>query len=324
MAKVSVCVPTYNTARYIGETIESILAQTFGDFELVVCDNASTDGTDAVCAKVTDPRFRYERFEEFVGQAANWNRALGLARSEYVILLHSDDTILPRFLERTVAALESNPDAVLAHCAVELIDGEGKVTGLKKIDLEDRVDSGDRLARRLLLEGCVVCPAGVLVRRSAFEAAGAFTDRIVWGVDWHMWTRLALRGRVVYLAKPLARYRTHSTNGTAGVMATARNGTDEVWMMRDLFGLIPADRADLHALRPKAFRQVAHRTWCFAEEMCRLGFSRPTRVGIKRAVRIDPRLLLKGRVWALWAASFLGYKWFRRLHRLIDGQAAGS
>ena len=90
-------------------------------------------------------------------------------------------------------------------------------------------------------------------------------------------------------------------------------------MMRDLFGLIPTDRADLLALRAEAFRQVAHRTWCFAEEMCRLGFGRPTRAGIKRAVRIDPRLLLSGRVWGLWAASYLGYEWFSRLHQLTHG-----
>src|SRR5438105_14327682 len=98
MPKVSVFVPTYNTAQYLGVAIESVLAQAFGDFELVVCDNASTDTTPELCGRYGDPRLRYVRFDELVGQAANRNRCLDLATGEYIILLHSDDELLPEFL----------------------------------------------------------------------------------------------------------------------------------------------------------------------------------------------------------------------------------
>jgi glycosyltransferase involved in cell wall biosynthesis len=77
--KVSVCIPTYNTARYLPEAIESVLCQEFDDNELVICDNASTDDTSEICGRYRKERVRYVRFDEFVGQAANWNRCLQLA-----------------------------------------------------------------------------------------------------------------------------------------------------------------------------------------------------------------------------------------------------
>jgi glycosyltransferase involved in cell wall biosynthesis len=312
--RVSVCIPTYNTGRYIGETIESVLQQTFDDYELIVCDNASTDNTAEVCEKFKDARFRRIYFEEFVGQAENWNRALGLATGDYVILLHSDDVLLPTFLEKAVAVLNQNKDVGLVHCAVRHIDEQGKPLVLEQLYKEDRVDREEILLRKLLLDGCVVSPAGVLVRNSVYETVGNFTDQIIWGVDPHMWTRIALKFPVAYIAEPLACYRVHTNSGTAGVMKTARNGSDEVWMMEDIFKLIPSERRDLHSLYDKAINGVAHRTWCYAEELCRRGDMQATRAGIRRAVSINRAMLFEARVAALWLASFLGYDWFKKLH----------
>lgn len=317
--RVSVCIPTYNTGRYIGETIESVLLQTFDDFELIVCDNASTDDTAQVCEKIKDPRFRRIYFEEFIGQAENWNRALGLATGEYVILLHSDDVLLPTFLERTVAIMEQNKDVGLVHCAVQHIDEQGNSLVFQQLYDKDWVDCEEDLLRKLLLDGCVVSPAGVLVRKSVYEVVGNFTDKIVWGVDPHMWTRIALKFPVAYLAQPLAQYRVHTNSGTASVMKSARNGSDEVWMMQDIFKQIPAERVDLHELYDKAISGVAHRTWCYAEELCRRGDMQATRAGIRRAVSINRSMLFESRVAALWVASFLGYSWFKRILEIKKG-----
>lgn len=314
--KVSVCIPTYNTARYIGETIESVLRQTFDDYELVVCDNASIDGTEEICRKFDDPRFRYEKFDEFIGQAENWNRALGLASGELVILLHSDDVLLPEFLEKAVAVFDENEDVGMVHCAVRHVDENGNPLTVQQLYAQDFVDREEKLLKKLLLEGCVVSPAGVLVKRKVYEAVGDFTDKIVWGVDPHMWTRIALKFPVAYLAEPLALYRVHTSSGTAGVMKTARNGSDEVWMMEDIFRLIPENRADLRDLHDEAIRQVAHRTWCHAEELCRRGDMQATRAGIRRAISINRAMLFETRVSTLWLASFLGYEWFRKIHSI--------
>jgi glycosyltransferase involved in cell wall biosynthesis len=316
MPSISVCIPTYNTARYIGEAIKSVLGQDYQDYELVICDNASTDETSDICRRFDDPRVRYVRFNEFVGQAANWNRCLDLARGEYVVLLHSDDVLLPAFLRRAAETLDRHPQVGLVHCSVQHISQNNSPLYLQKLYDADVIDAEEKLLRKLLLDGCVVNPAGVMVRREVYETVGKFTEQIVWGVDWHMWTRIALQQKVAYLAEPLALYRQHQQSGTTGVMATARNGSDEVWMMDDIFSLIPADRSDLQVLYNQAIRQVAHRTWCFAEDMCRQGFDSATRAGVKRAVSIRPAMLLERRVWALWAASYLGYDWFTRIYRM--------
>jgi hypothetical protein len=85
-------------------------------------------------------------------------------------------------------------------------------------------------------------------------------------------------------------------------------------MFEDIFRQVPASRTEIHALRKQAIRQSAHRTWCFAEELCRLGLTTAARAQIKGAVKIRPAMLLSGRAWALWAASYFGYAWFERMH----------
>ena len=314
--RVSICVPTYNSARYLGETLESALAQEFDDFELVVCDNASTDGTPELCSRYSDPRLRYVRFESLVGQAANWNRCLELAQGEFITLLHGDDLLAPQYLAKAVPLLDQHPQAGMLFCCAEHFDSDGNHLSYQRAYSQDHLGEGDELAKRLLLEGCIVNPAGVLVRRSLYQNVGEFTDKIVWGVDWHMWTRLALQAPFAYLSEPLSRYREHGQSGTSGVMATARNGQDERWMLADLFTQLPADRRELLALREAAARASAHRTWCFAEAMCLEGFPKAARAQLRAAFLASPAILTKPRFWALGAATFLGYKWFRRTLQL--------
>ncbi len=314
--KVSVVIPSYNSAAYLGETIESVLAQQYDDYELIVCDNASSDGTSAVIASKKHPRLDHRRFEEYVGQAANWNRCLDLARGEYVVLLHADDMIAPLFLSRAARILDDHPEVGLVHCAVQHVNQQGQPLLVQQLYSEDRISSGAELFRKLLFEGCVVNPAGVMVRRCVYEQVGRFTEEIVWGVDWHMWLRIALSTGAAYLSAPLSKYRQHPLSGTAGVMATARNGVDERWIVEDIFAHMHATSPDTRVLRSRALRQVAHRTWCSAEEMCRRRAMRPARRGLLNAIRTHPRMLLEPRVAGLWLATFLGYRWFMAFRAL--------
>lgn len=315
MPRVSVCIPTYNTARFLPEAIESVLKQDHADYELVVCDNASTDGTTELCRRYADPRLRYVRYEQHVSQAENWNRCLDLARGDFVILLHADDVLLPRFLSCAADVLDRNPGVGLVHCAVQHIGLDGTPLSRHELYDEDRVDPGEVRFRQLLERGCLINPAGVLVRRSTYEAIGRFTTAVVWGVDWHMWLRASLHGAVGYLAEPLALYRQHPQSGTSGVMATGRNGPDELWVLEDIFRSIPPAGRHLLALSRQARRQVAHRTWCHAEQMCRAGFLNAARAGILKAARIDPLMLLSGRFWGLLMGAYMGYPWFERIRR---------
>lgn len=314
LPQISICIPTYNSAQYLGAAIESALAQEYDSFEVVVCDNASTDGTPELVARYHDPRLRSMRFEELVGQAPNWNRCLDLATGNYVVLLHADDLLQPKFLTRAAAMLDAHPEVGLVHCAVQHVDQNLAPLHLQSLSKDDRVDREGDLLRRLLLDGCVVNPCGVMVRRSTYAKVGRFTEEIVWGVDWHMWIRVALAEPVAYLAEPLGLYRQHQQSGTSGVMATARNGSDELWMMKDIFRLIPDERTELKALWPQVIKGIAHRTWCFAEEMCQLGHSRAARAGIRRSIEIRPAMIADPKIWSLWLATYFGYGWFASIH----------
>jgi glycosyltransferase involved in cell wall biosynthesis len=307
---VSVCIPARNSAAYLAAAIDSVLAQEFADYELVVCDNASTDETPEICAGYSDPHFRAARFEESVGQAANWNRCLDLAKGGYVILLHADDELRPKFLTRAVEVLDANEDVGLVHCAAQHIDESGALLELQRPFDSDLVDRQDVILRRLL-EACVVNPAGVLVRREAYDAVGRFTDEVVWGVDWHMWIRIALDWPIAYLAEPLALYREHTQSGTSGVLASARNARDERWVIDDIFRLVQDRRPELIDLRSDAVRSAAHRTWCLAEDLCQRGETRAARRQLRQVVATRPASLGDPKVWALWAATYLGYDRFR-------------
>jgi glycosyltransferase involved in cell wall biosynthesis len=126
--RVSIGIPVYNGENYLEETLDSILAQTFTDFELIISDNASTDRTEEICRAYAarDPRIRYYRNEKNVGAAANYNRTLELARGEYFRWNGHDDLIAPTYLERCVEALDRDPSTVLAYPLTKQIDGQGK------------------------------------------------------------------------------------------------------------------------------------------------------------------------------------------------------
>lgn len=312
MPRASVAIPVYNTARYLRAAIDSALAQDAAGLEVFVCDNASTDETPRICEAVRDPRFRWRRFEEHVGQPGNWNRCLAEARGEHVVLLHADDLLAPSFVSRASALLDAHPGVQLVHCAVTHIDAEGRPLSVQRLFLGDRVESGDAYFR-LLLDGCLINPAGVMVRRSAYASAGPFDEQIAWAVDWEMWLRLALLGGAAYIAEPLACYREHAGSGTASVIASARNGRDELSALAAVFARVPESKPELLALWAAARARAAHRTWCWAEEACRLGQGRATREGLRQAIAMDGALAFKPRTLGLWLASFLGYRTFERL-----------
>jgi glycosyltransferase involved in cell wall biosynthesis len=307
-------VPSFNAAPYLGAAIESVLRQSFEDFELVISDDASDDATPEVCAAFTDSRLRVVRSEQRLGQAGNWNRCVELATGEYVILLHADDELEPEYLARAVGTLDDHHDVGLVHCAAQHIDTAGHPLTVQSPLDRDTIDREDVILRRLLLDGCLINPAGVLVRRRVYDEVGPFTDQIVWGVDWHMWIRIALRVPVAYLAEPLSLYRQHGQSGTSGVMKSGRNATDETWAANDLFALIERIRPDLVGLKPAVLRGIAHRTWCFAEMMCEQGDMPAARIGLRNAVRIWPGIARQARFWGLWIATYTGYRWFALAH----------
>jgi glycosyltransferase involved in cell wall biosynthesis len=129
MPRVSIGLPVYNGERYIAETLDSLLAQTFEDFELIICDNASTDRTDHICRIYAekDARIRYFRNAENVGAAANYRRVFELSSGEYFRWANCDDLFAPEGLARCVEVLDREPSVVLTYPKTKLIDERGSV-----------------------------------------------------------------------------------------------------------------------------------------------------------------------------------------------------
>ncbi|MEO1400745.1 MAG: glycosyltransferase family 2 protein [Cyanobacteria bacterium J06635_1] len=110
MPKVSICIPTYNRAHILPYAVESVLAQTYGDFELLICDDASPDNTPEIVKQWTDPRVRYIRHPKNIKRSRNMRSGFEAAQGEYFIKFDDDDAVTPTFLEKTVAALDENPN----------------------------------------------------------------------------------------------------------------------------------------------------------------------------------------------------------------------
>ncbi len=209
---VSVCVPTYRGAAHIAETIESVLAQSFADFELIVVDDASPDETGQVVARYRDARLRYLRSERTAGVEENWNRCLRFARGRYFKLLPHDDLIAPDCLARQVAVLEADRDERLAlvFCARRIIDERSRLLMTRRYPRH----GGGVIPARAVVRNCIRSganligePGALLFRRALAERVGPFDASLRIVTDLDYWFRLLLHGDAHYLPERLASFR---------------------------------------------------------------------------------------------------------------------
>lgn len=215
--KISVLIPTYNYARFLPEAIESVLAQEFRDFELLVVDDCSTDDTAAVvkpfCAR--DPRVRFSVNASNLGMVGNWNYCLELARGEFVKFLFGDDRLChPQALGKLVALLERNPSATLASSARVILDENSKVVDLWR-PLADGCHNGREIITAYLMangQNLVGEPSVVLFRKA--DARRGFDPRYKQIVDVEMWFHLLEKGDLAYTTEPLCAFRCHPVQQT--------------------------------------------------------------------------------------------------------------
>lgn len=200
--RASVLMPAYNAEATIGEAVESVLAQTVGDLELIVADDASAIPIAEVLADVRDPRLRIVRRERNGGTAKGRNSALAVARGTAICQLDADDLWEPTFLERMLPELEP-PEIGLAYCNVTILghpDGQTDYIGDPSIHPRDRFPE-------LAEANPVPCPTAVM-RADAVRAAGGYTGWLRSVEEWHLYMRLAIAGwRFAYRDEQLARYR---------------------------------------------------------------------------------------------------------------------
>ena len=210
--RVTVCIPTYRGASHIRNTIDSVLAQTFHDFELVIIDNASPDDTFAIASSYRDPRVRCLRNAENLGAEGNWNRCLAEATGEYIKLLPDDDVLARECLQQQVEVFDHDAGQELAmvFCARVIIDGRGHPRMERRtFGRQRRRLARDEIFRQCLRRGTNVIgePGGVMFRRDLARRVGGFDATYGYVVDLDYWLRLLAHGDGCYLPDLLVSFR---------------------------------------------------------------------------------------------------------------------
>lgn len=209
---VSVCIPTYNYASLLPQAVESVLGQTWGDFELLVYDDASTDETVEVMQPyLEDPRVQFVVHDKNQGLFANFNKSVERARGKYVKYLCADDWLDRRFLEHTVPVLEANPSSHLLTTAHWHVDYEGELYAEQIGPFgPGPLDAAEHAALQLALWGNVVgMPTNTLIRRESLARVGGFDAQYAPGADVHLWLKLLALGDLAWVPERLCYWRIH-------------------------------------------------------------------------------------------------------------------
>ena len=225
MPKVSVIIPNYNHARYLKQRIQSVLDQTFQDFDLTYLDDASSDESNAVFAEFEpQPRIKAIYNESNSGSPfKQWNKGVRATTGEYIWIAESDDVADPNFLATLVPILDKNPDVGLAYCQSCQIDTNNVVVN-HSMDLWLKDLSPDRWNRDFVTNGKVECQkyliskntipnaSAVLIRRSVYEAIGGAEERLSLAGDWMTWIRMLLKSDIAFCSQILNSFRTHKSS----------------------------------------------------------------------------------------------------------------
>ena len=201
---VSVIIPCYNHAEFLGEAIESVLRQNYRRFEIIVVDDGSTDGTAEVASGYPDVICITQQNR---GLAASRNRGLSQSTGDYLVFLDADDRLLPGALEVGVRSLETRPECafVYGRCRWVSLDG-----ALVPAPLQFSI--GEEPYRSLLERNCVWGCMTVMFRRSVLEAVSGFNDSLASAEDYDLYLRIARKFPVYFHGAVVAEYRRHGTN----------------------------------------------------------------------------------------------------------------
>jgi glycosyltransferase involved in cell wall biosynthesis len=214
--KVTFVVPCYNLANLLPECVNSILCQTFTDFEVLVMDDCSPDNTPEVARSFGDSRVRHVRNETNIRHLANYNKGIGMARGEYVWLISADDRLRRSYvLERYVRLMDDHPEVGYVYCPVIALQNgqEGEVLPWAYGGAHDRIFRGKDFLVDLLPANRISAPSAMA--RTACYRREDFPLDLPYAGDWYLWCLFALSQDVAYLAEPMVCYRLHEQSITS-------------------------------------------------------------------------------------------------------------
>jgi L-malate glycosyltransferase len=256
-ARISVVIPTYEPGRFLGEAIKSVLAQDPGQdvMQIAIVDDGSVNSHAHELLPSVAPAGRVEihAHDRNLGLAGNWNRAISLARGEFIHILHQDDVVQPGFYDRLISALDRSARIGMAFCRHAYIN-ENNI--IDRISHRERWRAGvlrDWLGR-IVIGQRIQCPSAI-VKRSVYERLGGFRPELIYALDWEMWVRIAVNYEVWYEPATLAHYRRHETAESARLQAAGRINVDLMNAIELFSAYLPApERA---RLKGQAYRGLA-------------------------------------------------------------------
>ncbi|MBD1806884.1 glycosyltransferase [Microcoleus sp. FACHB-SPT15] len=211
MPLISVIVPVYNAEKTIQETIESILNQTFTDFDLIIINDGCQDSTLKVISTIQDPRLKVFSYLNS-GVSASRNRGLAQATGEFISFIDADDLWTANKLENQLRVLRENIQAAVAYSWTDWIDESGQILGKGSYITQE----GNVFAQ-MLLNDFVANGSNCLIRRQALIEVGGFDETLAHGEDWDLWLRLAARYEFIAIPSPQVLYRISSSSASCDV-----------------------------------------------------------------------------------------------------------
>jgi GT2 family glycosyltransferase len=207
---------SYNHEKYVGRAVQSVLGQSHQDFELVITDDGSSDGTATEIARFTDPRLKFFRFPRNRGQFVALNHCLRAARGEYIAVLNSDDAFLPGKLECQVKFLRNHPEVGAVFSRVRVVDAQDRVLRRQKTFLAANMSRYEWL-NRFFYKDNRLCHPSALVRRRCHETVGLYDPRYAQLADYDFWIRLCMKYEIHILPEELVAFRwlPHGANMSA-------------------------------------------------------------------------------------------------------------
>jgi len=325
---VTVCVPVYNGEQYLKAALDSILKQTYRDFELYILDNRSTDRTPQIARSYKDPRVRYLRNAKNLGSLGNWNRCPRTGSGAYVAIYHADDVYEPTILAREVAILDQHDDVCCVFTNSTSIEGKGRVIGQGKQPphLIDRPLRFPEVYRFMLetFRSPYTAPT-CIARRSAYRKAGSYSTNTTQAGDVDMYLRLTAVGGAYLISDRLLRYR-HSDG-----QASIRYSTNYV-KPNQLFKVIDKNRRFMKEPIPAHIWHIyeAYRDWdytvCAINILAKPGCKRPARrearaylrrsFTVRRVLRCYREPLLIGITLSMLLAAHTG--WGSKLAKRVN------
>ena len=300
MPRVSVIVPNYNHARFLRQRVDSILTQTFQDFELILLDDCSTDESRSILREyATDPRADLQLNEVNSGSTfRQWNKGVRLARGKYVWIAESDDYADERLLEKLVSRLDAEPGAALCYCRSRQVSDAGKIgdfldSSLSYLDPQrwttDFSSDGHEECRKYLVHcNTVQSASSVLFRRDVYWQVGGADESLVLGGDWKTWASMALAGRTVsHLGEALNYCRFHDAS------VSEKSRRDGMWAAETLrvVGWILPQVTLEQARQVKVYEELSH-LWIAVVLNGRIPAGLRLTI-LRNAIAIDSHALLK-------------------------------